>query len=702
MDAEAQKRAAAARALDMVRDGMRLGLGTGSTARHFVELLGERVRAGLNIEAVPTSEATRAQAAGLGIALTSLDDVVELDLTVDGADEIAPDLTLIKGGGGALLREKIVAAASARMVVIADESKWVSMLGRFPLPIEIAPFGAAATHRAVEAATAEAGCPGPAALRKGKDGQAFVTDGGHWLLDASLQRIADPPALAARLRTVPGVMQHGLFIGMAWTAILAGPDGVRVVERSLSSTKEHGRGMSDYDVDLFVIGGGSGGVRAARIAAQHGARVMVAEEYRVGGTCVIRGCVPKKLLVYASRFRAEFEDAVGYGWTLPQSTFDWPTLIANKDREIARLEAAYTATLQKARVTIVKSRAVIADPHTVQLADGKRVRAAYILIATGGTPSYGDDIPGIEHAITSNEAFHLPRLPPRVVIQGGGYIALEFAGIFAGLGAHVTVVYRGENILRGFDDEVRQHVRRDMEKRGIHVFTGSKITAIERTNSRFSAHLSGGNQLSAECVMFATGRAPNIGEMGLKEVGVEIAKNGGVAVDEFSRTSVVNVYAIGDVTNRINLTPVAIREGAAFSDTVFGGKSVAVDHTNVPTAVFSDPEVGVVGLTEAEARVQLAQTDIYKAMFKPLKATLSGRDTTVMTKLVVDGGTDRVVGCHIVGEGAAEMIQVAAIAVKMGATKADFDATMALHPTTAEELVTMRQKSASYAREAAE
>jgi glutathione reductase (NADPH) len=460
--------------------------------------------------------------------------------------------------------------------------------------------------------------------------------------------------------------------------------------------------MSDYDVDLFVIGGGSGGVRAARIAAQHGARVMLAEEYRVGGTCVIRGCVPKKLLVYASRFRAEFEDAEGYGWTLPQATFNWSTLIANKDKEIARLEGAYTATLEKARVAIVKSRAVVADAHTVHLADGKRVRAAYILIATGGAPSYGDPIPGIEHAISSNEAFHLRDLPPHVVIQGGGYIALEFAGIFAGLGSHVTVIYRGENILRGFDDEVRQHVRTDMEKRGIRVFTGCKVVAIERTGTRLHARLSSGNQLPADCVMFATGRAPPVAKLGLSEVSVALSKNGGIAVDEYSRTSVANIYAIGDVTNRINLTPVAIREGHAFAETVFGGKPTPVDHANVPTAVFSEPEVGVVGLTEAQARSQLQRTDIYRAMFKPLKATLSGRDTTVLLKLVVDGQTDRVVGCHIVGEGAAEMVQVAAIAVKMKATKADFDATMALHPTTAEELVTMRQKSASYAREAAE
>ncbi len=460
--------------------------------------------------------------------------------------------------------------------------------------------------------------------------------------------------------------------------------------------------MADHDVDLFVIGGGSGGVRAARVAAQHGARVMLAEEYRLGGTCVILGCVPKKLLVYASRFRAEFEDAAGFGWTLPQPSFDWPTLIANKDREIARLEAAYTSTLQKAGVTVVKSRAVLADARTIALADGQRVRAAKILISTGGAPSYGDKIPGLEHAISSNEAFHLPELPRRVVIQGGGYIAVEFAGIFAGLGSHVTLVYRGENILRGFDDDVRHHVRGDMERHGIHVITGCKVAAIERRGAHFSAQLSGGNHITADCVMFAVGRAPNIAKLGLHEAGVVLAANGGIAVDEFSRSNVPNIYAVGDVTNRVNLTPVAIREGHAFADTVFGGKPTAVDHANVPTAVFSDPEVGVVGLTETQARARLAPTDIYKAMFKPLKATLSGRDTTVLLKLVVDGMTDRVVGCHVVGEGAAEMIQLAAVAVKMRATKADFDATLALHPTSAEELVTMRSKSASYAREAAD
>jgi glutathione reductase (NADPH) len=460
--------------------------------------------------------------------------------------------------------------------------------------------------------------------------------------------------------------------------------------------------MADHDVDLFIIGGGSGGVRAARIAAEYGARVMVAEEYRLGGTCVIRGCVPKKLLVYASRFHGEFKDAAGFGWTVPQSSFDWATLIANKDREIARLEAAYGATLEKAGVKVVKSRAELTDPHTVHLADGNRVRAAYVLIATGGTPSYGDAIPGIEHAITSNEAFHLPEFPRRVLIQGGGYIAVEFAGIFAGLGSHVTLVYRGEKILRGFDDDVRQHLRVEMEARGIKVITGCKVVAIERDGGHYSARLSSGNHITADRVMFATGRVPNVAKIGLKEAGVEIAKNGGVAVDEYSRTAAQNIYAVGDVTNRINLTPVAIREGHAFADTVFGGKPTAVDHTNVATAVFSEPEVGVVGLTETEARARLAQTDIYEAMFRPLKATLSGRATKVLMKLIVDGHSGCVVGCHVVGEGAAEIAQMAAVAVKMRATKADFDATVALHPTASEELVTMRKKTASYAREAAE
>src|SRR5215471_10731634 len=460
--------------------------------------------------------------------------------------------------------------------------------------------------------------------------------------------------------------------------------------------------MAEHDVDLFVIGGGSGGVRAARIAAEHGANVMVAEEYRLGGTCVIRGCVPKKLLVYASRFHAEFEEAAGYGWTVPQSSFDWTTLIANKDRETARLEVAYGATLAKAGVKVVKSRAMLIDLHTVQLSDGPQVRADYVLIATGAAPSFGDPIPGLEHVISSNEAFHLSHFPRRVVIQGGGYIAVEFAGIFAGLGSHVTLVYRGENILRGFDDEVRHHVRTEMEARGIRVLTGCKVVGVEDASGQFSVRLSSGNQVPADRVMFATGRVPNVKRLGLKEVGIEIAKNGGIAVDEYSRTSAQNIHAVGDVTNRINLTPVAIREGHAFADTVFGGKPTAVDHTNVPTAVFSEPEVGAIGLTEAQACERLAKVDIYKTSFRPLKMTLAGRDTRAFFKLVVDGESDQLVGCHIVGPDASEMIQLVGIALKMKATKADIDAVIAVHPTAAEELVTLREKALSRRREAAE
>jgi glutathione reductase (NADPH) len=460
---------------------------------------------------------------------------------------------------------------------------------------------------------------------------------------------------------------------------------------------------NERNVDLFVIGAGSGGVRAARIAAGYGARVMIAEEYRVGGTCVIRGCVPKKLLVYASRFPHEFADAEGFGFTLQAPKFDWPTLIANKDHEIARLEQAYLTTLENAGVTLVRSRAVFEDAHTVRLSDsGERIRAAHVLIATGAAPSLGPAIPGIEHVISSNEVFSLAECPRRVLIQGGSYIAVEFASIFAGLGAHVSLVYRGENILRGFDDDVRQHLRAELEKRGVHVITENTVSAVEPMGRHYSAHLSGGLTVTADQVMFALGRPPNIAGLGLDAVGVAIGKNGGIAVDDYSRTSVPHIYAVGDVTNRINLTPVAIREGHAFADTVFGGKPTVVDHMNVPTAVFSEPEVGVVGLTQAQAQARLSKVDIYKAMFRPMKATLSGRDTAVLLKLVVDADSDRVVGCHIVGEGAGEMIQLVGIAVKMGATKADFDATMAVHPTAAEELVTLRQPSEQFRREAAE
>jgi len=460
--------------------------------------------------------------------------------------------------------------------------------------------------------------------------------------------------------------------------------------------------MADYDVDLFVIGAGSGGVRAARVAASHGARVMIAEEYRVGGTCVIRGCVPKKLLVYASRFADEFEDAAGYGWSVSEPTFHWPTLIANKDREVARLEAAYMMTLERHKVDLIKSRAVLDDAHTVRLSTGTRVRARTILVATGAAPYHGAQIAGLEHVISSNEAFHLTHLPKRIVIQGGGYIAVEFAGIFNGLGSDVTLVYRGSNILRGFDDDVREHLHGEMTRRGIKIITRQTVAAVEKTEHGFDVELSDNEQIMADLVMFATGRKPNIRGLGLEKVGVKIGETGGIAVDTYSKTSVDNIYAVGDVTNRINLTPVAIREGHAFADTAFGRTPTAVDHTNVPTAVFSEPEIGVVGLTEMQAREQLAKVDIYKTSFRPMKMTLPGRDTRMFMKLVVDGLTQRVVGCHLVGPDAGDLIQVAAIAVKMRATKADFDATMAVHPTVAEELVTMREKAASYSRAAAE
>jgi glutathione reductase (NADPH) len=453
-----------------------------------------------------------------------------------------------------------------------------------------------------------------------------------------------------------------------------------------------------YDVDLFVIGAGSGGVRAARIAAEHGANVMIAEEFRFGGTCVIRGCVPKKLLVYASRFARDFDEAAGYGWTVPKPKFDWSTLIANKDREIARLESAYIATLEKAGVAVVKSRAILEEAHVVRLlTTGARIRARYILVATGARPSNGA-IPGIEHVISSNEAFHLADLPRRILIQGGGYIAVEFAGIFAGLGAEVTLVYRAEAILRGFDDDVRAHVRREMEKQGISVLMQRTVTHIDKSPSGLAATLSDGHVIEVDHAMFALGRRPNVAGFGLAETGVLLAETGGIAVDKFSQTSIPHVYAVGDVTDRISLTPVAIREGQAFADTVFGGRPTFVDHTNVPTAVFSDPEVGAIGLTETMARARLARVDIYRTTFRPMRATLSGRDTQVLMKLVVDAATDAVVGCHIVGPDASELIQVLAIAVKMGARKAEFDAAVAVHPTAAEELVTMRTPSAGYVK----
>ncbi len=450
--------------------------------------------------------------------------------------------------------------------------------------------------------------------------------------------------------------------------------------------------MSDFDFDLFVIGGGSGGVRAARIAAQHGARVAIAEEYRLGGTCVIRGCVPKKLFVYASRFAHEFEDAAGFGWTVEGAKFDWLTLVANKDKEIARLEAAYRKNVGGAGAQIIDSRAVIEDAHTVRIVNtGAELRAKYILVATGGHPSRME-IPGEELAITSNEAFHLQELPRRIVIQGGGYIALEFACLFAALGSKVTVVHRGDEILRGFDDDVRAHLRMEMVARGIDIRLNESIQKIEARGAHRCAFLTDGAQIEADQVMLAVGRAPNVKSLGLEAAGVKLAPSGAIIVDENSRTNIPSIYAVGDVTARVALTPVAIREGHAVADTLFGGNPWHLDYANIPSAVFTEPEIGTVGLTEAAARKAGKAIDIYRTRFKPMKATMSGRDTAMLMKLVVEQGTEKVLGVHIVGESAAEMVQLAAIAVKMGATKRDFDNTVALHPTASEELVTLRNK----------
>jgi glutathione reductase (NADPH) len=461
--------------------------------------------------------------------------------------------------------------------------------------------------------------------------------------------------------------------------------------------------VRDFDVDLFVIGAGSGGVRAARIASSYGARVAIAEQYRVGGTCVIRGCVPKKLLVYAARFADEFKDAAGYGWTAPGVSFDWQQLIANKDKEIGRLEAAYTETLDNSNVEIIKSRAVLQDANTVRLAaTGITLRAKNILIATGSVPSFGRRIPGVEHVISSDDAFHLQKMPRGILIQGGGYIAVEFAGIFAALGSEVIVVYRGQNILRGFDDDIRQHLLKELRARGITVILETSVTAVEKSEHGTSVHLSDGTRRLVDTVMFAIGRTPNVQGLGLEAAGVAVGPDGGIVVDAFSRTSAPDVYAVGDVTNRINLTPIAIRDGHALADTLFGGKPTAVDHSYLATAVFSEPEIGCVGMTEAEAVGQFANIDVYSTSFRPMKGTLSGRSSRSFMKIVVDAESDTVVGCHIAGPGAAELIQAVAIAVKMRAKKADFDRTIAVHPTAAEELVTMHRKSSSYRQQAAE
>jgi glutathione reductase (NADPH) len=452
--------------------------------------------------------------------------------------------------------------------------------------------------------------------------------------------------------------------------------------------------VARYDFDLFVIGAGSGGVRAARLAALSGARVAVAEEHQVGGTCVIRGCIPKKFMVYASEFAHHFETAADFGWTLGEARFDWPTFLERKDMEIARLSGIYVKNLHNAGAEIIHRRARLADGHTLEV-DGRTVTTEKILVATGARPVLPDDVPGVEHAITSNEAFHLERLPKSILIAGGGYIAVEFAGIFSGLGVDTTLVYRGPMILRGFDDDVRAHVTREMERRGVKICTGARHQRIEKTESGLANVLSTGHTITTETVMFATGRAPYTQDIGLEAAGVQATERGAVVVDDYSRSTAPSVWAVGDVTDRIALTPVAIREGAAFANTEFLGKPTRFDHETVASAVFSQPPVGSVGLTESQARAGGRKVRIFRSEFRPMKATFHGGEDRTLMKLVVDADTDRVLGCHMVGADAPEIIQMAAIPIRLGITKAQWDDTCAVHPTAAEELVTMREPVAA-------
>ena len=447
--------------------------------------------------------------------------------------------------------------------------------------------------------------------------------------------------------------------------------------------------MARYDYDLITIGAGSGGVRATRLAGGYGARAAIVEESRVGGTCVIRGCVPKKLLVYGAHFAEEFEDAAGFGWTAGHPAFDWPALIANKDRELDRLENVYQRILRDNHVTLIEGRGRVVDPHTVEV-DGTAYTTERILVATGGWPTL-PDIPGIEHVIDSADALDLPELPGRVVVVGGGYIAVEFAGIFRALGAQVTEIIRASNILRGFDEDVRDALAAEMEKKGIDIRRETQVHSIEKRDGHVSLRVSGDEEIEADVVMYATGRAPNTVALGLSEVGVKMTNRGAVMVDEWNRSSVDSIYAVGDCTDRVNLTPVAIAEGRAFAETQFNDNPITMVYANVPSAVFSQPPVATVGLTEDQARQQ-GQVDVYISRFRPMKHTLSGRDESTMMKLIVDAGSDRVLGCHMVGVDAPEIIQGVAIALKCGATKAQFDATVGIHPTAAEEFVTMREK----------
>jgi glutathione reductase (NADPH) len=448
--------------------------------------------------------------------------------------------------------------------------------------------------------------------------------------------------------------------------------------------------MPRYDFDMITLGAGSGGVASSRRAGAYGARVAIVEELRVGGTCVLRGCVPKKLLVYGAQFADAFADAAGFGWSVAPAEFDWPALIAAKDKEIGRLSQIYVTMLNNAHVEIIEGSAVVVDPHTVEVA-GRAYTAENILVAVGGWPET-PDIPGIDHVISSNEALDLPTLPKRIVIVGGGYIAVEFAGIFRGFGCEVVEIIRREVVLRGFDEDIRIHLGQEMRGRGIDIRGRTQVARIAKNSGGYAVHTSDGKEIQTDCVMYATGRKPNTDGLGLAEIGVKLTPHGAVVVDEWQRSNVPNIYAVGDVTDRINLTPVAIAEGRAIAETLYHNNPMRMDHAGVPSAVFSQPPVSVVGLNEEEARRQYGEVDIYQARFKPMKNTLSGRDERTFVKLVVEPVTDRVLGCHMLGVDAPEIVQGLAIALKCGATKQQFDQTIGIHPSAAEEFVTLRDK----------
>ena len=451
--------------------------------------------------------------------------------------------------------------------------------------------------------------------------------------------------------------------------------------------------MTMYDYDFFVIGAGSGGVRASRMASTYGAKVAIAEDYRVGGTCVIRGCVPKKLFVYASEYSAHFKDSAGFGWSSEAPTFDWKTLLGNKNTEIDRLEGAYGNTLDNHGVEVIRARGKMLDQHTIELtdADGPRtVTADKILIATGAWPSF-PDIPGIEHAISSNEVFEFEELPKRITVVGGGYIAVEMAGIFNGLGVETALLYRGEEILRGFDLEIRAKLRDEMVKKGIDVRIHHNVTEIKQDGEQLMLTLSDGNEMATDCVMYATGREANTKNIGLEELGVNMKPNGEIIVDEYYKSSVDNIFAVGDVTGGMQLTPIAIKEGAALTATQFNDTPTFVNYDHIPTAIFSQPPIGTVGLSEEDAREKYGDdVQVYRSEYKSMKFTLSGRDERSLIKLLVNASTDKVIGAHMIGPDSAEIIQGIAIAMKVGATKAQFDDTVAVHPSSAEEFVLMK------------